>query len=328
MRISPRRAAVAFRCGLLIAPVCLLVGGCGGGAPQPAPEPAEVDVVPAPAPSLSDGQRAAIDRITGTAGTYTEAENVYKVTFPRAEIDVVVDGWPFQPFMGITSWAAFTPAAGGDVIVMGDLTLFEDEVNPVMSVALDGGLEVTALHNHFLYDEPKVMFMHIGGRGELETLAAAVRAALDEVARIREASSEPAAGFPGPDIPPESSITAEPIDAILGVTGAASDGMYKATIGRTASMGGVEVGTQMGVNTWAAFAGSDAAAIVDGDFAMLESELQDVLLALRRAGINVVAVHNHMVGDEPRYVFLHYWGKGPAEQLARGVRAALDIVRD
>lgn len=321
--------------GRFIAPVIAFVGLSLGamacGAPEPAAEVAADPAIAAPPapPPLNEDQRTTIDQITGATGTYTGAEDVHKVTFPRTEVDVVVDGWPFQPFMGITSWAAFTSASDDRVIVMGDLTVFEDEVNPVMSVALNGGLQVTALHNHFLYDRPKVMFMHIGGQGALETMARAVRGALDEVARIREASPRPASGFGGLEVPADSAITAAPIDAILQVTGSSNNGMYKATIGRSTvmpMMGNIEVGTQMGVNTWAAFAGTDETAIVDGDFAMLETEVQDVLKALRDADINIVALHNHMVGDEPRYVFLHYWGKGPAEELARGVRAALDVV--
>jgi hypothetical protein len=212
-------------------------------------------------------------------------------------------------------------------MVMGDLTLFEDEVNPVMSVALDQGLEVTALHNHFFYDRPKVMFMHIGGRGSAEALATAVARAIAKVAEIRRSLARPAVGFLGMAIPEEGSITPDAIDNVLGLKGAMKGGMYKAVIGRRATMHGREVGKQMGVNTWAAFAGSDESAFVDGDFAVLESELQGVLKALRRADINIVAIHNHMVYDQPRYIFLHYWGRGSTVELARGIRAALDALR-
>jgi hypothetical protein len=237
---------------------------------------------------------------------------------------VAVDGWTMPPFMGLTSWAAFTSGGGQNVLVMGDLVLFEDEVNAVMSAALDNGLEVTALHNHFFYDNPKVMFMHIGGHGGLEQLAAAVGKAIGKVKEIRAAASAPASRFPGAAVPENSSITAAVIDGILGVKGQSNSGMYKASIGRTARMHGRALGNQMGVNTWAAFAGSDSNAVVDGDFAMLESELQGVLKALRKAAINIVAIHNHMTHEEPQFVFLHYWGKGPAAELARGLRGALD----
>ncbi|MBM3724887.1 MAG: DUF1259 domain-containing protein [Acidobacteria bacterium] len=274
---------------------------------------------------ISQPQRTAIDNLTGAKGVYTESEDVYRVAFPRTGVPVSVDGRPLHPFQGVTSWAAFTPDAHtGRLMVMGDLVLFEDELNPVMSVALDNGLEVTALHNHFFFDSPRVMFMHIGGSGTAEQLAGAVGQALRKVAEIRKANAKPASSFGGPEIPPTNTISPAPLDAIFGLTGQVNSGMYKLSIGRPASMHGRTVGNQMGVNTWAAFAGSDGAAVVDGDFAMLESELQPVLKALRRAGINIVAIHNHMTHEEPQYVFLHYWGKGPAQDLARSLKAAMD----
>ena len=275
--------------------------------------------------ALTQQQREKIDQITQSKGTYAAQEDVYKVTFPRNDLKVTVDGWQMHPFMGITSWAAFTSAHDGKAMVMGDLTLAEDEVNPVMSAALDSGLEVTALHNHFFFDHPKVMFMHIGGHGDAEQLASAVRKAMDKVGEIRKASPAPAASFPGPAIPAQSSITPAPIEKILGAEGQSQGGMFKVTIGRKAKAHGQEVGAQMGVNTWAAFAGSDDNAFVDGDFAMRETELQDVLKALRRGGIHIVAIHNHMTGEEPRYMFLHYWGKGKTAGLAQVLRSALDI---
>lgn len=274
--------------------------------------------------AISDAQRTAIDKATGAKGSYTADEDVYRVTFPRTDVKVAIEGRSMHPFLGLTSWAAFTPDAHGGLMVMGDLVLFEDEVNPVMSAALDNGLEVTALHNHFFFDSPRVMFMHIGGSGAADKLAEAVRRAVDKVKEIRSASPQPAARFSGPAVPESNSITAATIDGILGVKGQANSGMYKAVIGRKAAMHGKTVGNQMGVNTWAAFAGSDDVAFVDGDFAMLKSEVQPVLKALRKAGINIVAIHNHMTHEEPQYIFLHYWGKGAAAGLAKGLRSALD----
>ncbi len=278
----------------------------------------------APAAGLDAQRRETIDRITGAKGAYTAAEDVHRVAFPRADVKVVVDRRPIDPFQGLTSWAAFTSATHAEALVMGDLVLFADEVSPVMSVALDNGLEVTALHNHFFFDEPKVMFMHIGGMGILERLATAVRRAIDKVIEIRTAAPSPAAGFAGPAVPAESSIDAAVIDGILGLKGQVNKGMYKMAVGRKAAMHGRDIDNQMGVNTWAAMAGSDDSAVVDGDFAMLESEVQAVLKSLRRSGIHIVAIHNHMTGEQPRYVFLHYWGKGKAADLARAIRAAMD----
>jgi hypothetical protein len=266
-----------------------------------------------------------IDEITGLKGKWNAEEAVYKVSSPRADVKVTVDGWQMPPFMGLTSWAAFTTGKDKDAMVMGDLVLLQDEVNPVMSAALENGLAVTALHNHFFYDEPKIYFMHIGGEAAPETLAKGVKAALDTVKKIRSANPEPARGF-GKAMPTQNSIGSEPLAKALGVKGEAKEGMFKAVFGRKVKMDcGCEVGKEMGVNTWAAFAGSDDNAIVDGDFVVLESELQPVLKSLRKSGINIVAIHHHMSGEEPRMLFFHYWGRGPAAELAGAVKSALAL---
>lgn len=266
---------------------------------------------------------AKIEQIIGIKGTFNTNENVFKIAVPRTDVKVSVDGWRMPPFMGLGSWAAFTPGMD-ETMVMGDTVLFQDEVNPVMSVALDNGLSVTALHNHFFYDEPKVYFMHIGGEGDSEKLAAAVKKVWDKIKEIRAANPVPATTFGGETIPAKNSITGKPIEEILGVKGQANNGMFKVTIGRPAKMSGMNIGTDMGVNTWAAFAGGDDNAVVDGDFTVHEDELQGVLKALRKGGINIVAIHNHMTGEMPRTLFLHYWGKGNAKDLAKTLKAALD----
>jgi hypothetical protein len=265
---------------------------------------------------------ASIEAITGLTGTYNKTENVFKVSKPRTDVFLSVDQWIVPPFMGVASYAAFMPTPAGTML-MGDTVLFEDEVNPAMSAALDAGLEVTALHNHFFYDWPKVYFMHIGGMGETSHLAAGVKAVYDRVAQVRKQSRLPTGTFPG-DIPTPSAISAGPIEEVFGTTAQSSNGMVKVVIGRKATMHGVEVGNEMGINTWAAFAGSDQHAVVDGDFAMLERELQSVLKTMRRDGINIVAIHQHMTEEAPRYIFLHYWGKGKAVDLAIAVKKALD----
>jgi len=164
--------------------------------------------------------------------------------------------------------------------------------------------------------------MHISGIGDTEKLARAVKATLDAAQGASSASRGKAAARPPLAAP--SRLEAKPLEAILGGSGQARDGMVKFVFGRTATMHGTSVGAAMGVNTWAVFAGRPDDAVVDGDFAMLEGELQGVLKALRRADIDIVAIHNHMTHEQPRYVFLHYWARGPAERLARGVKAALD----
>jgi uncharacterized protein DUF1259 len=265
---------------------------------------------------------AAIEQITGLKGQLIAEENVFKVTKPRTDVKIQVDGWTMPPFMGLGSWAAFTPGHGMTML-MGDTVLFEDEVNPVMSAALDAGLEVTALHNHFFFDEPKVFFMHIGGAGDVKTLAAGVRRVYDKIADIRAASATPIKAFAG-SIPASSAISTAPLESALGVKGQANQGMFKVVIGRSAEMHGAKVAKEMGINTWAAFAGTDEEAVVDGDFAMLENELQPVLRTMRKEGINIVAIHQHMSHEQPRYLFLHYWGKGKAVDLAQSLKRVLD----
>jgi hypothetical protein len=269
---------------------------------------------------------ARVEAATGLKGALNEAEGVFKVTAPRNDVKVNVDGWPMPPFMGLTSWAAFKEGTKAETMVMGDLVLFQDEVNPVMSVLLDAGLSVTALHNHFFYDEPHVFFMHIEGEGTVEKLGGGVKAALAKVKEIRSAS--PALGklFGAGFAPTGNSITGKVIDDLLGTKGQAKDGMFKIVIGRITKMScGCEVGKDMGVNTWAAFAGTDDNAVVDGDFAVLEDELQPVLKSLRAEGINIVAIHHHMTHEEPRILFLHYWGKGKVADLAGSLKKTFAV---
>src|SRR5207249_2003385 len=261
---------------------------------------------------------AKIEQLTGVKGELSEKEGVFKVTVPRSDLKVTVAGVKMTPPMGLASYAAFMKA-GAKTMVMGDTTLLEDQVNPVMSVALDNGLEVTALHNHFFWDSPKVMFMHIGGMGDQEKLAAAVGKVY---AKLKETSGGKGEVMQADIDPAKTTLDPKKIDAILGAPGALASGVYKVTIGRTTKMGGVTVGNTMGVNTWAAFAGSDEKAAVMGDYAMLEGELQGVLKALRAAKIDVVAIHSHMIEENPRVVFLHYWGIGATADLAKGLKAA------
>ncbi len=267
---------------------------------------------------------AAIEQATALKGTFSKEENVFKVSKPRGDVKIAVDGWGMPPFMGLTSWAAFTPAHDGQTMMMGDTVLLEDEVNPAMSAALDSGLEVTALHNHFFFDEPKVYFMHIAGMGDAAKLAAAVKKIYDKIAEVRAAQPQAQKAFSGARIAASNAISPQPLEKILATKGQAKDGMFKIVIGRSAAMHGTAVAKEMGVNTWAAFAGTDDEAVVDGDFAMTEAQLQPVLKTMRHEGINIVAIHQHMTGEEPRILFLHYWGKGKAADLARALKLALD----
>src|SRR6266705_6204828 len=263
---------------------------------------------------------AKIEQLTGLKVKLDEKEGAFKVSYPRDDIGSTAAGVKLTPPLGLTAWAAFS-GGSAHTMVMGDIVLTEDQVNPAMSAALDNGLDVTALHNHFFWDSPKVMFMHIGGMGEEEKLASAVGKVF---AKIKE-TSDGKGQIPKADLDPaKTSLDPKNIEGIMGAKGQLGNGVYKITIGRTTKMGGHEVGNAMGINTWAAFGGSDQQAVVDGDFVMLEKELQSVLKALRGAGINVVAIHNHIETESPRIVFLHYWGVGSTADLAKGLKAALD----
>ena len=275
-----------------------------------------------PASAAVEGQleTATIERLTGVKGNWNEKEKVFRIAVPRTDLSVTSGGVRLTPPMGLTSWAAFQAAPGG-AMVMGDLVLLEDQVAPVMDAGLESGLEVTALHNHFLGDSPRIMFMHISGMGETEKLSAAVGTTFR---RIQETRNQPSVR-PAADIDPaRTTLDPKKVETTLGMTGDFKDGVLRFVVAKPARMHGTPISAAMGVNTWAAFAGSDAQAVVDGDFAMLESELQGVLKALRRAGIEVVAIHNHMTGEEPRILFLHFWGIGPTAALAKGLRSAMD----
>jgi hypothetical protein len=226
--------------------------------------------------------------------------------------------------MGLGTWAAFTTGVHSEAMVMGDTVLFEDEVNAAMTAAIDNGLSVTALHNHFLFDQPKVFFMHIEGEGNLDDLARAVKRMYDTTKAIRGSSGAPIT-TEQPKLPEKNSITAAPLNEILGAQGDAKEGMVKFTIGRPAMMHGVKIEKDMGVNTWAAFAGSDDNAVVDGDFVVTEDELQPVLKSLLKNKINIVAIHQHMTHEQPRMIFFHYWGRGSAKSLAEAIKGGFLI---
>ena len=264
-----------------------------------------------------------IEQITGLKGKWNEEESVFKVTVPRKEVKVTVDKTFLQPFMGITTWAGFAPGKKAETMIMGDIVLFQDEVNPAMSAALDNGIKVTALHNHFFFDEPKVYFMHIDGEGTTEQLAGALAKILAAVKQARAENLKPADHFPTPPVGLMNSFDIKPVEEIFGAKAQSQEGMYKFVFGRPAKMScGCEIGKEMGVNTWTAFYGTAEYALVCGDFAVKEDELQDVLKSLRKDDINVVAIHHHMVGETPRYLFLHYWGKGQPTKLAEALRTA------
>ncbi len=300
------------RIGILVRgiglPLLLLAGLIGGRLAVLAAQGRKLDAEP-------------IGKAAGTKATVT-SEGVVRIGWARTDVAVTVDGMALKPFAGLGSWAAFTPTAHG-AMVMGDTVVFQDEVTPAMDAAFAAGLEVTALHNHFFYDEPKVYFMHIGGQGEPEKLAAAVKGVWDAIKQVRADKPRPATRF-AEAIPKPGSITASKIEKVLGHKSETQDGVVKVTIGREGTMHGVKVGGSMGLTTWMAFSGGDEHAAVDGDFIMTAEEVQPVLRALRNGGIHVVALHNHMAGEQPPFYFTHFWGKGSTVDLAQGLKATLD----
>lgn len=276
------------------------------------------------AENRSGGHALSADKIAAAAGTKatTTPDGVVRLSWPRNDVPVKVDGMPLKPFAGLGSWAAFAAAPHG-AMVMGDTVVFQDEVTPAMDAAFANGLEVTGLHNHFFFDEPKVYFMHIGGQGDPEKLATGVKAVWAAIKQVRAAHAEPVTSFPGTP-PKEGQIDASVIEKIVGHKSETQSGVVKVTIGREATMHGMKVAGSMGVTTWVAFSGSDELAAVDGDFAMTADEVQAVLRSLRHSKLHIVALHNHMIGEQPALVFTHFWGKGPARELAQAFKATLD----
>ena len=264
--------------------------------------------------------KAVLDAL-GKQGDFKDA--VLKVNIPRNDLHVAVAGIATPTPFGFGGWIAMTKGTGGMDVMMGDLVLTEDEVNPVMTALLDNGLDVTALHNHFFWDAPRVFYMHVHGHGTASDLATRVKPALALIGKTPpRAESGTAAGRPI-----EGKLDTAALSKTIGYPGDQSGAVYKITIGRAdlkIQEMGATINARMGLNTWAAFYGNDANAVVAGDVAMVESEVTPVLKALRSKGIDVVAIHHHMIGTQPTIIFLHYWGKGSAATLATGVRAALD----
>jgi len=253
-------------------------------------------------------------------------DNVLKVNIPRNDVTVTVANVKTPTPFGFGGWIAMTKGTGGMDVMMGDLVLLQDEVNPVMSALLDNGLEVTALHNHFFWDEPRMFYMHVHGHGTAMDLARKVKPALDLIGRAsgQRSSAPPAASTAAPAA--STGIDTAAIAKIVGAQGEQTGAVYKITIGRAdlkLTEMGAPINARMGLNTWAAFVGTNANAAIAGDVAMLESELTPVMKALRKNGFDVVATHHHMTNDRPMIIFLHYWGTGPADKLATGFKAAL-----
>jgi len=260
-----------------------------------------------------------IEQVIGMKGKENKGE--YKISLPQNDLKVEVDGIRIIPPMGLGGWVAFTPAKGG-VMVMGDIILTETDLKPVQAEVIRQGLTITAIHNHFIRNHPNILYMHVGGMGDMKLMAEKIKAVLDAIKQSR--GHDPASA---PAESAANSIDTKMLDGIIGAKGEMSNGVYKYTIGRpdvTLKEHGVTITSFLGFNTWSAWQGTPDHAAVAGDFAMLEDEVDQVIKTLIENGIEIVAVHSHMIHEQPRIIFLHYWGIGNAEQLAKGFKAALD----
>jgi hypothetical protein len=261
-------------------------------------------------------------KIVGKSGDYKA--NVLKVNIPRSDLHMSIAGYSLPTPFGFGGWFAMTKSDSGEEVLMGDLVLTQDEVNPVMSALLDRRLEVTALHNHFFWEDPRVFFMHIHGHGKAIDLANQIKPAIDLIGHVKPA--EPASHDVN-TAAKQGGLDTDRIAEIVGHPGEQNGPVYKITIGRDdldVKEMGAAINARMGLNTWAAFVGTNDDAAVAGDIAMLEAEVTPTLKALRAHGLDVVAIHHHMVNSRPVIIFLHYWGRGSADKLATGFKAALD----
>jgi Domain of Unknown Function (DUF1259) len=277
------------------------------------------------AADVSEEARTSIDRLIGHKGTYIREEGVYKIILPSGETTIVQDYLTLSPNLGLNSWAAFTSGIHHEAVLTGQFFLLDDEVNPVLDVVLEAGLDVTGLSTSCSFDGPPSHTVDVTGLGSLSTLASAFRKGLDamqRVGRTRALSSKSAAK---PTIPVESAINPGPLDAVLSMKGTLAAGVYKAGIGRRAILNGELIGREMGMSTWISVAGTNDHALAQGEFIENPEGLRKLLIALRARGMKIASIQNHTLGEHPQFVFVHFWGEGTALQLAKGMRYALDV---
>jgi hypothetical protein len=271
-----------------------------------------IGMIPALSSAQTTGDFHDVEQILGVTGQMQEG--AFVVSFPRSDIRVTIYGETVPTAFGFGSWTAWKKMEN-EAMVMGDLVLLEKEINPVISVLAEANINVTALHNHFLGEKPRIMYMHIHGVGEAKALASGIRKALDKTDTPRSHASS---------INALPALDTKKIEQIIGHPGRAGGGVFKITVGRAGvRTHGMELTSSMGLNSWIAFIGTNERAHVAGDIAMLANEVNPVIRALRKHGIKILAVHNHMLDEEPRIFFLHYWGTGKPENLAKGFRDAL-----
>lgn len=275
-------------------------------------------------PPLSAQEIAAIEAALGKKGNYIAEQATHNTSLPRNDLKISVKGESVPISFGFGGWVSLKKTVDGkSTVLMSDTVLLQEEVNPLISAAHANGLEVSAIHNHFFYEEPRIFYMHLHGMGESADLAQRYAATIKE-SKLFPANQPEDAGAASKSGKELFDIPA--LDAVVEQKGVVNGPTYKYTIGRndlTVRAMGAEMTAAMGLNSWASFAGTNDKAYIAGDMAMLEQEVNPVIKALRQNNLEVVALHNHMLGDDPRMIFLHYYGQGPATQLAQGFRAAL-----
>jgi hypothetical protein len=267
--------------------------------------------------------RASIDRTIGGQGAYAADDGVYKIVLPREEATIVYDYQTLSPNLGLNSWVAFKAAVHHEAIVTSQLLLLDDEVNPVITTAIDAGLDATGLASSSVFDGPRLYSLDLSGVGTFQDLAAAFRKCLDEIHQVRRAVTRPRSR--APDVPMLSSIDPAPLDAVLCVKGGMAEGAYQAVIGTRALLHGEQIGQEMGMSTWISVAGTDDRAVTHGELVASTEDLQKVIKTLRAKKINIVSIRNHTVGEQPQFVFVYFLGEGRAVELVRAIRCALDL---
>ncbi|CCH52436.1 protein of unknown function LppY and LpqO [Fibrisoma limi BUZ 3] len=293
-------------------------------------------------PALSTEEQEAIATALGKKGTYNEAQATYSIPLPRNDLSVTVKGESVPIPFGFGGWVAFKKTLDGkQTVMMSDTVLLEAEVNPLIDATHAAGLEVGAIHNHFFYEQPRIFYMHLHGMGNTAELAQKYAQAIRNTKLFpgqAAATVGTSAAQSGNTATPASQNAAPTgkelfnlpaLDELVKYKGVVNGPTYKYTVGRDdvqITAMGAEMTAAIGLNSWASFAGKQEAAHIAGDIAMLEGEVNDVVKALRKNNLEVVALHHHMLGEQPRTVFLHYYGRGPATDLAKGFRAALDVL--
>jgi hypothetical protein len=275
--------------------------------------------------AVSEQTRISIEQAIGHKGSYATEEGVYKIILPREEATIVQDYQTLSPNLGLNSWVAFSSGVHHEAMLAGQFLLLDDEVNPVLDVVLEAGLEVTGLATSCSFQGPHLHTIDVAGLGAFPNLASAFRKGLEAVQRVRRTAAVSPKQSATPTLPIESEIDPGPLDAVLSMKGTSVGGVYKAAIGSRTLLNGELIGREMGMSTWISIAGRDDHALAHGEFIESPDGLRKLLTALRSKGIHIASIRNHTVGEHPQWVFVRFWGEGTAIQLAKAVRYALDV---